>query len=126
LDEFDGDTPLPNHLTIDGMVGTITSTQSPLTTSISFAASKTTHHDSKMPSYGIVVPNIQGAASHATVAGPPYNRRGGRRANAPRRNKKDIVCATCGFKNHEEIECRQLGRLLVMSGCADRLPMHIK
>jgi hypothetical protein len=28
--------------------------------------------------------------------------------------------------SHEEIECRQLGRLLVMSGRADRLPVHIK
>jgi hypothetical protein len=126
LVEFEDDSPLPTHLTIAGMVSTMTSTTSPLSTSMTFASTNATKSSAMTPSYDIAIPNIQGAACHATVAGPPTNRRGGRRGNAPRRDKKDIVCATCGFKNHEEIECRQLGRLLVMSGRAEKLPAHIK
>jgi hypothetical protein len=126
LDEFEDNTPLPTHLNIQGLVKTLTSTQSPLTSSLAFAKLNTTKSTSLfLPNFGIVIPNIQGAASHATVTGPPY-KRGGRRSNAPRRSTKGTVCHTCGLPNHEEIECRQLGRLLVMSQRAEKLPAHIK
>ena len=44
IDEFDrADMTLPTHLTIEGLVTTLTSTLSPLTNSLTYASSNYTH-----------------------------------------------------------------------------------
>lgn len=123
IDEFDEmDTSLPFHLTIPGLVKSITATKSPMETSIAFASSHRTR---------TILPNLQGFTPqlHATVAQSPANRRGGRRSYPPRPRRSSnfgIVCRACHMKNHEEVECRQLARWLILSGRANRLPSSLK
>jgi hypothetical protein len=113
LDEFEDDTPLPPHLNINGIVSTMTTTTSPITSSMTFAASSATtclpdaHND-------VSLPNIQGALSNATVARRVANRRVPSRRPQGESTTKDVVCRTCGLRGHVEVDCRHLGRLLVM------------
>jgi hypothetical protein len=118
LDEFDeGDTPLPTHLTINGIVATMSTTTSPITTSLNYASSNATNR--LHPEYSdndVSVPNIQGAYMNATAASRVANRRvPNNRRPQNNSDSKDIVCNTCGLRGHVEIDCRHLGRLLVMS-----------
>jgi hypothetical protein len=63
LDEFDeGDTPLPTHLTINGIVTTMSTTTSPITTSLNYASSNATNRlQLEYSANDVSVPNIQGA-----------------------------------------------------------------
>ena len=125
---------LPHNLTIEGIVNTLTTSQTSLTASVSYATSNlTVEHvadqpdDSSSPSTSI--PNLQGAWMCATRRRPAPTR-GGRRSNSPRRStnqdKKNIFCGACGKRGHEEISCRRLGELLVLSKRMESLPPGLK
>jgi hypothetical protein len=115
LDEFEDDTPLPPHLNINGIVSTMTTTTSPIETSMSFASTNATTRNASHADEDISTPNIQGALSHATVARRSAGRRVPDRRRQDASKSRDLVCATCGLRGHVEIDCRHLGRLLVMS-----------
>ena len=120
IDEFaEMDTPLPTHLTMSGTVKTLTSTLSPVTSSLTYASSKTILHGT-----------LQGSIN-ATVSTPPPNRRGGRRSRAPRRGNRDstkegLVCDACRKKNHTAAECRELGKLLILTDFIKTMPSGLK
>jgi hypothetical protein len=63
VEEFDSLPPLPKHLTIDGMVQTITTTTSPVTSSMGFARANKLVPLLETPASraNITIPNIQGA-----------------------------------------------------------------
>ena len=123
VDLRDDEIELPHHLTIDGILETLlTATSSPLDTSITFASSHATR--ALPPSddsfdFGLTIPNIQGAI-HATASGAPANRCGRRKPAQSHRSDNDngLRCRACRKKNHEEVDCRELAKLLILS---DRL-----
>jgi hypothetical protein len=129
IEEFEDVPPLPAHLTIDGLVQTITSTSSPVTSSMQMARS-----NRYVPVLAtaaswvdVTIPNIQGAEfmprMNATAACAPP--RGGRRSSAPRVGN-GLVCRACLRKNHEEVTCRDLAKLLILSNRIERLPASVK
>jgi hypothetical protein len=112
-------TPLPAYLTINSIASSLLTTTSPLDTSITFASASSTmavspaaHRTSSFPNIQGVVPQI-----HTTARTAP-NQRGGRRASAPRTRRTSnsgTVCRACQQRNHEEVDCRQLGRWLIFN-----------
>jgi hypothetical protein len=126
LDEFEEDTPLPPHLNINGIVSTMSTTTSPITTSMSFATSNNTftHHGSDADD--VIIPNIQGALLNATAAHRVATRRVPNCRPEGTSTSKDVVCCTCGIRGHVELDCRHLGRFLVMSERVNTLLGPIK
>jgi hypothetical protein len=113
-------TPLPDYLTIGKIAESLLTTTSPVDTSITFASASSTTVLSPMSHRTTTFPNIQGVIPqiHATARSPP-NQRGGRRApTAPRTRRTSnsgIFCRACQRKNHEEVDCRELGRWLIFN-----------
>jgi hypothetical protein len=129
IEEFEDVPPLPDHLTIDGMVQTITSTSSPVTTSMGMARSNryVPVFATEASRADISIPNIQGAEFvprlNATAARGPS--RPARRSAAPRVGN-GLVCRACLRKNHEEVTCRDLAKLLILTNRIARLPESVK
>jgi hypothetical protein len=129
VEEFDSLPPLPEHLTIDGMVQTITTTTSPVTSSMGFARANKLVPLLETPASraDITIPNIQGAeflSANATSTRQPPNLRG-RRNPAPRVGN-GLVCRACLRKNHEEVTCRDLAKLLILTNRIASLPATLK
>jgi hypothetical protein len=124
INEFDEPfIAVPDHLTIQRIASAMMTSISPLDTSITFASSSSTLALSPM-SHHTRVPDIQGvnAQLNATTRQPtnraPANQRGGRRAAAPRPRRTSnsgVWCRACHRKNHEEVDCRELGRWLIFN-----------
>jgi hypothetical protein len=126
LDEFEEDTPLPPHLNINGIVSTMSTTTSPITTSLSFATSNATITNHGSDTNDITIPNIQGALLNATATRRVATRRVPNRRPQGTSTSKDVVCRTCGLRGHVELDCCHLGRLLVMSERVNTLPGPMK
>lgn len=77
----------------------------------------------------ISIPNIQGAEFvpniNATVGRSQSQPRGSRRS-APPRVGNGLVCRACLRKNHEEVTCRDLAKLLILTNRIERLPASVK
>jgi hypothetical protein len=132
VEEFESLPPLPEHLTIDGMVQTIATTISPVTSSMTFASANRVVPllETQASRADIRIPNIQGAefmAINATSAPsrPSAQHRGGRRTSAPRVGN-GLVCRACLRKNHEEVTCRDLAKLLILTDCIATLPATLR
>jgi hypothetical protein len=110
------------------MVQTITTTVSPVTTSMSFARANRVIPLLETPASrsDITIPNIQGAefmSINATSAPrrPSASTRGGRRTSTPRVGN-GLVCRACLRKGHEEVTCRDLAKLLILTDRISNLP----
>jgi hypothetical protein len=78
----------------------------------------------------ITIPNIQGAefvdpVVNTTASRSPAPRRPPRRPAAPRIGN-GLVCRACLRKNHEEVACRDLAKLLILTHRIDKLPADVK
>lgn len=112
---------LPSNLTVSGIVTTINTTQSPMTSSIGYISSRTLDTtSSQLMAMDSTVPvthiNIQGAECHATVARSSPGARGGRRyAPKSTEDRRGLKCRACGRRYHVETECREVGKMLCIT-----------
>ena len=107
VDEFDvQDVALPTHLTIDGILNALTSTTSPLDTSLTFSASSTR---------ALVAPRDMSLFGSMNATGRRATRRGGVRSVSPVKPKLSLRCRACGKKNHDEANCHELAKMLILT-----------
>lgn len=112
---------LPSNLTVAGIVSTINTTQSPVTTSMEFISSRTidttsSHLMANNGNLPVTHINIQGAECNATVARSSPGARGGRRyAPKTTEDRRGLKCRACGRKYHVETECREVGKMLCIT-----------
>jgi hypothetical protein len=132
IGEFDDIPPMSAHLTIDGLVQTLCTTGSPLTTSMTLAQSSRTVPLLVTPASkaDVTIPNIQGVefvdpVVNTTTSRSPASRRPPRRPAAPRVGN-GLVCRACLRKNHEEVTCRDLAKLLILTHRIEKLPADVK
>jgi hypothetical protein len=124
LNEFDENKiVLPSNLTISGLIRTLTKSSSPITDSILFTSSKshvssTTFHSDRAI---MALPDLQGAEMHATVSRPSPRNKPPRKNSKPSDSGTTITCRACLRRGHTEMECRQIGLLLCLTGWIDRL-----
>lgn len=105
---------MPPHLTLEGLVETISGAQAPVTNSMVLATTTT--------------PPI--AFVNATSRSPRPSRRPStaqdRVKTAVSPSKSDAICQACLKKGHEETQCRHLATLLVINKRLRSLPASVK
>jgi hypothetical protein len=135
IDEFDDDeNALPTTLTIDGITTTLTQFPTAIDSSITYARSNhTTFEDLSDDEVEL---NFQGSASASTTTSTRSrdNRsRGGNRNSTDNRRKTtgrrastgetaDVTCRGCHKKGHQEVDCRELAKWIIISNNVKKLP----
>ena len=138
--DFDRDwVSLPTHLQMSGIIDTLSKLCSPVDSSMCLTSALTLSRPTMNRT--ATVPDIQGAQLgaqlHSTARSPPSrpapNRRGGRRAPPPRTRRPsnppsdpNVVCRSCLKRGHEEVLCRDLAKLLILSKRVETLPTSVK
>ena len=69
----------------------------------------------------MALPDLQGAEMHATVSRPSPRNKPPRKNSKPSDSGTTITCRACLRRGHTEMECRQIGLLLCLTGWIDRL-----
>jgi predicted Fe-S protein YdhL (DUF1289 family) len=143
IDEFDdSENALPSHLTIDGITTTLTQFPISLKSSINYARSNLTmlakrnaHDDFSDSDEDLDFQGSGASASVTTSTRSRDNRSRDTRRNSSDSSRKsngrrlgttadgtDIVCRGCHRKGHEEVNCRELAKWIIVAKAVKKLP----